>query len=82
MSDQSTFPAPRRKPRYPSGKRKRFLYLTDQAFAHLVDLANSNGVFPSEVCEQIIRNHVNAVAIPSANKVPTSFFVSNGTPLS
>jgi hypothetical protein len=45
-------------------------------------LANSNGVFPSEVCEQIIRNHVSAMAIPSTNNHQLSLFVSNGTPLS
>lgn len=45
-------------------KRKRHLYLTDTAHKHLVDLALGNGTSPSEVCEQIIRNHVTAAAIP------------------
>ena len=46
-------------------KRKRHLYLTDTAHKHLVDLAHGNDTSPSEVCEQIIRQHVTAIAIPS-----------------
>jgi len=45
-------------------KRKRHLYLTDTAHTHLVDLASGSGTSPSEVCEQIIRNHATATAIP------------------
>ncbi len=53
-------------------KRKRHLYLTDTAHTHLVDLAHSSGSSPSEVCEQIIRNHATAAAIPvtSASDAP------------
>ena len=46
-------------------KRKRHLYLTDTAHKHLVDLAHGNDSSPSEICEQIIRLHVTATAIPS-----------------
>jgi hypothetical protein len=54
------------KPRlYGELKRKRHLYLTDTAHKHLVDLAHGNDSSPSEVCEQIIRLHVTATAIPS-----------------
>lgn len=45
-------------------KRKRHLYLTDTAHTHLVDLAQGSGSSPSEVCEQIIRLHATATAIP------------------
>ena len=53
-------------------KRKRHLYLTDTAHTHLVYLAHSSGSSPSEVCEQIIRNHATAAAIPvtSASDAP------------
>ncbi len=46
-------------------KVKRHLYLTETAYAHLVDLATCGDSSPSEVCEQIIRNHIDALAIPS-----------------
>lgn len=49
---------------YGEPKRKRHLYLTDTAHLHLVDLAHGSGSSPSEVCEQIIRNHASATAIP------------------
>lgn len=65
VSNQSTHS--RRYFRYAGGKRKRHLYLTDAAYQHLVDLANSADVFPSEVAEQIIRNHISACAIPTHN---------------
>lgn len=56
------------KPRlYGELKRKRHLYLTDTAHKHLVDLAHGNDSSPSEVCEQIIRHHVTATAIPSTS---------------
>jgi hypothetical protein len=45
-------------------KRKRHLYLTDTAHRHLVDLAQSTGTSPSEICEQTIRLHATAQAIP------------------
>ncbi len=47
-------------------KRKRHLYLTDTAHKHLVDLAHGNDSSPSEVCEQIIRNHAMALSVPSS----------------
>lgn len=50
---------------YGGPKAKRHLYLTDTAYAHLVDTATCAGSSPSEVCEQIIRNHIHALAIPS-----------------
>ncbi len=53
-------------------KRKRHLYLTDTAHNHLVNLANGSGTSPSEVCEQIIRHHATASAIP----VPTALDAS------
>jgi hypothetical protein len=45
-------------------KRKRHLYLTDTAHRHLTDLAQGTGTSPSEVCEQILRHHATAIAIP------------------
>jgi hypothetical protein len=45
-------------------KRKRHLYLTNTAHRHLTDLAQSTGTSPSEVCEQILRHHATAIAIP------------------
>jgi hypothetical protein len=51
-------------------KRKRHLYLTDTAHLHLVNLAQGSGTSPSEVCEQIIRLHATAQAIPST-QAPT-----------
>ncbi|MGA0103175.1 MAG: hypothetical protein ACO3LH_05620 [Steroidobacteraceae bacterium] len=53
-------------------KRKRALYLTDTAHTHLVDLAQGNGTSPSEVCEQIIRHHASATAIPVPSAQPAS----------
>jgi hypothetical protein len=53
-------------------KRKRHLYLTDTAHKHLVNLADSSGTSPSEVCEQIIRNHVTATAIPTITPATSS----------
>jgi hypothetical protein len=52
-------------------KAKRHLYLTDTAHTHLVDLAHSTGSSPSEICEQIIRNHATALAIPTTS-APTA----------
>ena len=52
---------------YGERKRKRHLFLTDTAFAHLEDLATANDEAPSEICEQIIRLHVIATAIPTSN---------------
>lgn len=49
---------------YGEPKAKRHLYLTDTAYAHLVDLAEGSGTSPSEVCEQLIRHHASALAIP------------------
>ncbi len=48
---------------YGERKRKRHLYLTDTAHQHLVDLAQRTGTSPSEICEQVIRNHAIATAI-------------------
>jgi uridine kinase len=50
---------------YGEPKGKRHLYLTETAYAHLVGLATCSGSSPSEVCEQIVRNHMHALAIPS-----------------
>ena len=58
---------------YGERKFKRHLYLTDTAYHHLVDLANSNGTSPSEICEQIIRYHAAAKALPFNTR---SFFQS------
>jgi hypothetical protein len=49
---------------YGERKRKRHLYLTDTAHTHLIDLAQGTGTSPSEVCEQILRHHATAIAIP------------------
>jgi hypothetical protein len=58
---------------YGERKFKRHLYLTDTAYHHLVDLAQSSGSSPSEVCEQILRLHVTAQAIPlSPDSTPLS----------
>lgn len=73
MSSKST---PRKGPRYfryPEGKRKCHLYLTGLAFQHLVDMAKENDVYPSEVCEQIIRAHINTHTnnlLPSSPLLP------------
>jgi len=56
---------------YGEPKRKRHLYLTDKAHQYLVDLANRSGSSPSEVCEQIVRNHASAIAIPSTLLIDT-----------
>lgn len=53
-------------------KRKRHLYLTDTAHKHLIDLASGNGTSPSEVCEQIIRYHATATAIPVTSALEAS----------
>ena len=53
---------------YGERKHKRHLYLTDTAHKLLVDLANGSGSSPSEVCEQIIRHHASALAIPSPTR--------------
>ena len=50
---------------YKSAKRKRILYLTDDAFNHVTALAKARGSSPSEVVEQIVRLHIRATAIPS-----------------
>lgn len=65
MSTQSTQFTGTRHRAYGEPKAKRHLYLTDTAYAHLVDLATCASSSPSEVCEQIIRNHIHALAIPS-----------------
>ena len=52
---------------YGERKRKRHLFLTNTAFAHLEDLAKANDEAPSEICEQIIRQHIIATAIPTSN---------------
>jgi hypothetical protein len=52
--------------RYGVPKRKRHLYLTDAAHGHLVSLASLRDSSPSEVAEQIIRAHQQAVSIPTA----------------
>ena len=51
-------------------KHKRHLYLTDTAFLHLMTLATANDEAPSEICEQIIRQHIIATAIPTT--IPVS----------
>jgi hypothetical protein len=57
---------------YGQPKRKRHLYLTDDAHQHLLDLAHGNGTSPSEVCEQIVRNHAAATAIPITSALAAS----------
>ena len=51
---------------YNAAKRKRVLYLTDEAFDHVNTLAKARGSSPSEVIEQLVRLHIRATAIPSA----------------
>jgi hypothetical protein len=67
MSDQSTQFSGTRHRAYGAPKAKRHLYLTETAYQHLVDLARCANSSPSEVCEQIIRNHIHALAIPSSD---------------
>ena len=55
---------------YGEKKHKRHLFLTDTAFAHLEYLASASDEAPSEICEQIIRQHIIATAIPTA--IPVS----------
>lgn len=79
---------PRNRTRYGSLKRKRHLHLSDEAHGHLVTLAQQSGLYPSEICEQIIRNHIAALAIPSPRSTtspatPTTLSLSSthGIPL-
>lgn len=65
MSEASTQFAKTRHRAYGEPKAKRHLYLTDTAYQHLVDSATSADSSPSEVCEQIVRNHIHALAIPA-----------------
>lgn len=49
-----------------TGAKKRHLYLTDAVYTGLlVHLATAAGTSPSDVCEQILRHHQDALAIPS-----------------
>lgn len=41
-------------------KRKRHLYLTDTAYRYLVNLAQAEESSPSQICEQIVRSHLQA----------------------
>ena len=52
---------------YSAAKRKRHLYLTDESFDHINALAQARGSSPSEVCEQLIRLHIRAIAIPTTS---------------
>lgn len=72
MSNKSTSRKGPRYFRYPEGKRKCHLYLTGLAFQHLVDMAKENDVYPSEVCEQIIRAHI--ANTDTTNLLPSSSF--------
>lgn len=76
MSEQLTN-QPRNRTRYGSLKRKRHLHLTDEAHGHLVNLAQQSGEHPSEICEQIIRAHIAALAIPQP-KPPSTTPLSHG----
>lgn len=71
MSKQSTRIASRKLHRYPGGKQKRHLYLTDAAFQHLVDVGNANGCYPSEAAERIIRIHLVTTTLPEPLQPPT-----------
>ena len=67
VSEQSTrYPGTRHRV-HGEPKSKRHLYLTETAYQHLVDLATAAQASPSEVCEQIIRHHLYALAIPSSD---------------
>lgn len=47
------------------GAKKRHLYLTDDIYnGLLVTLAAAVGTSPSDVCEQILRHHQHALALP------------------
>ncbi len=65
MSDESMQFSKTRHRAYGEPKVKRHLYLTDTAYRHLLDLATCADSSPSEVCEQIVRNHIHALVIPS-----------------
>ena len=53
---------------YSAAKRKRTLYLTDEAFDHVNALAKAGDSSPSEVIEQLVRLHLQAVAVPQPTK--------------
>lgn len=58
-------PSPRRRRFRGLGVKKRHLYLTDDVYEGLlVQLATAAGTSPSDVCEQILRHHQTALALP------------------
>ena len=66
---------------YRHPKHKRHLYLTDEAFDHVSSLAKAKGSSPSEVVEQLIRLHLQAIAIPSTQKAHHGFPVAEAEQL-